>query len=103
MPAWFEGEGELTNLVEHKHELLAPSVEALKLLLDGPAPGPDRVTRVEDLDQHVARLEHLAEAAGMQLERGVVALLLGVRRVVLEHGVLTRLRVGSERGRERGS
>lgn len=56
-----------TNLVEHQNELLPSSIQTLELALDSPAPRSDRVARVEDLDEDIARLEHLAETLGVEL------------------------------------
>ena len=94
-----------TNLVEHKNELLATTVETPELALDSPAARADGVASVEDLDEDVARLEHLAQTLGVELETRVGDLGLGPVRVVavLGHLVLEALRVGRERGRECGS
>lgn len=93
---------ERTDLVEDEDELLPASVEPLEFAFDGTAPRSDRVPRVQHLDDDVAHLEDFAQTLGVQLETRVLNLRLAfvLVLVVVEHGILARLGVGGEGGRE---
>lgn len=94
-----------TNLVEDQHELLPPSIHGLQLPLDRPAPRPDGVPRIQDLDNDIAHLEDLSQALGMQFERRVLHLrflVVLVHRLAECEGVFPSCRVGGEGGSESG-
>lgn len=98
-----KGKRRRTNLVEHKDELLPSSVKRLHLLLDRPAPRPDGVPRIKNLDNDVAHLEDLFQTLGVELERSILDLLLALVGVLVKDHVLHGLRVGGESGGKRGS
>lgn len=87
----------LTNLVEDENQFLSSTIQTFEFPLDGSTPRSDRISRIEDLDEHITRFQHLAQTLGVELETGIGDhIFLIIESARFGGGVFLPLRVGGE-------